>query len=83
MLELLGRGYVVEFCMAELEELSYKTYVTDALKVLIDNVAKIGGGSVLKKRYVETLPKVELQEQDTTEQATEIIERIKKGVNAL
>ena len=34
---------------------SYRVYLTDAAKILIDNTAHIGGGTVLNARWVETL----------------------------
>ena len=59
MLELLGKGYVIEHCMAFFrtheQELAYKTYITDGLKVLTEHSARQYGGSVLTRRFIEII----------------------------
>ena len=70
-----------------MEEYAYKIYVTDALMAIADNISKISGGSIMKQRYADMLPQkyddtIE-NSQESQEKAQEIIERIKKGVNAL
>lgn len=66
-----------------MEEQAYKIYVTDALKAVVENISKIGGGNTMKNRFVEMLPKLEIMERDTTKDAQNIIDRIKGGINAL
>ena len=55
MLDLIGKGYIVDHCVSlfnsRAKERLYQTYITDTLKCLNDNVAKIVGGSTLKARY--------------------------------
>lgn len=45
---------------AKNEELTYRIYITDALKVISENTAKFAGGSYIKNRYIDivngTLP---------------------------
>ena len=58
MLDLYGRGYVVEHCLNEIEmmlrERQYRAYVTDALMVVANNVAQALGGSQLQSRWMDT-----------------------------
>ena len=53
MLEVLGSGYVIEHCIAALDELgkkkTFETYVTDCLKALTENTA-----NKEEKRYMTT-----------------------------
>ena len=37
----------------QIQEQSYRVYVTDALKVITENTAKLGGGSYLRTRYYD------------------------------
>lgn len=39
----------------DLQELGYRIYVTDAVRLVVENTAKIGGGSLLSKRWADTL----------------------------
>ena len=36
-------------------ELSFRIYLTDAVRLAAENVAHIGGGSVMKARWADTL----------------------------
>lgn len=48
-----------DFCIAsfkrEQEELAYKIYVTDTLKLIAENTAKFGQGSYIKARYYDII----------------------------
>lgn len=59
MLEVMGRGYVMEYCISSLrkweKELEYRVYITDALKAIAENTAKNVGGTFLTKRYVDSV----------------------------
>lgn len=75
--EVLGRGYVIDYCIASLrrknKELAYRVYITDALKAVAENTSRYAGGTVLSKRFAEYLepPKKEMTAQ-------EVIDKIKK-----
>lgn len=57
MLEVCGRGYVIDHCIASLRrrnrELEFRVYVTDALKLISENTAKYVGGSYMPSRFAE------------------------------
>lgn len=57
MLEILGSGYVIEHCIAALDDLAQKkafeAYVTDCLKALTVNTAGQEEKSYMKSRYSE------------------------------
>jgi hypothetical protein len=46
------------------EELAYRVYVTDTLRVLTENTAKFAGGMVIKANYYDIINKKN-QQQDT------------------
>ena len=77
MLDLLGKGYVVDHCIAFLrkrrrqEELEY--YITDTLMYIAQNTANISGGKVPKKRFYEVMN----QKPEETRTAQDIINNIK------
>jgi hypothetical protein len=78
LIELLGRGYIVEHCIASYnrrtEERMYRIYMTDILNALNTNFAKYFGGSMYKERYadwIDTAPKE--KEKSGDEIAAEII----------
>jgi len=59
---LYGRAYVIEHCVETytrmMEERRYRAYLTDALMVLTENMAKFAGGKHLMKRWAdEFMPK--------------------------
>ncbi len=69
LLELYGRGYVIDHCIAafsrknktEAKETIYRAYVTDALKVVAENTSHyllpgkgaVDYGSAMTKRWIE------------------------------
>jgi len=81
MLDLIGKGYIVDHCVSlfndRMKERLYRVYITDTLKCLNDNVAKVVGGSVLKARYYDLLEEGNKKEIEKTgdEIALEIIRK--------
>lgn len=59
----------------EQEEKAYRVYVTDALRLTVENTAKFSGGNYIKARYIDIIePKK--QENRTCEEITaDIIQR--------
>lgn len=57
-----------------MNEENYKIYITDALKVISDNISHIFGGNSLSRRYIDF---ISLQEEIPEESAEEIIDRMK------
>lgn len=66
MLEILGKGYVIEHCIAFLKEKneakSFRIYVTDALSAICENTTHYLGtqgmvdcGRTITKRWVDVL----------------------------
>lgn len=74
MLELFGRGYVIEHCIAALkadnEEKAFKVYVTDALMAIADNTTHLVGaegvvdyGKKFEKRWADLITPQEQPEE--------------------
>lgn len=59
----------------------YEVYVTDALKAITENTAKMYGGSSLKLRYEDLLENSNKQEEART--AEDIISNIKNKINKM
>lgn len=59
----------------------YEVYVTDALKAITENTAKMYGGSSLKLRYADLLENSNKQEETRT--AEDIISNIKNKINKM
>lgn len=59
MVDLLGTGYVVEYCVSRYkhkqEEKQYRVYITDALMVIANNTARAFGGSTVTMRYSDII----------------------------
>ena len=57
-MELYGREYVIDhvlsFWKQEQKERKYRAYVTDALRLIGENTAKLSAGSYLVSRWVES-----------------------------
>lgn len=94
MLELYGRGYVIEHCLSEYkkrsEEKLYRIYVTDTLKAIAENTTHFAGldgmvdyGTTMSQRWIDVLePHEEIEESDDRsceEQVHDIWERIRNG----
>ncbi len=81
LLELIGKGYIVDHCVSlfnnKAKERLYQTYITDTLKCLNDNLAKVIGGSSIKARYYDLLEAGSKKESEKTgdEIAIEIIKK--------
>lgn len=81
MLDLIGKGYIVDHCVSLFEnrakERLFQIYITDTLKCLNDNVAKVFGGATLKMRYYDLLESGKKTESEKTgdEIALEIIRK--------
>lgn len=84
MLELMGSGYVIEHCIAAFrkkqEEKTYRAYVTDALRVIGENVARNGGGAYIPMRWIDlidTTPPPPEDKRSCAEQAADMWTRIR------
>ena len=91
LLELLGIGYVIDHCVSffhkKSEEKAYKVYVTDVLRLTLENTAKQTQGSYIEKRFADFL---ELQEniseddgKSEEEMAEEVISDIRNKLGRL
>lgn len=78
MLELFGAEYVTQHIMqtakAESDERLYRTYVTDSLQAIANNIGKAIGGTTVNKRFYDIVYKKPVKESRTAE---EIIEHMK------
>lgn len=89
---MLGREYVIDHCVSRLnleaEEQLYRTYITDSLKIIMENTARlVKEGKVIPSRYVDILnsmknpdPQNVVEEQKSADM---IISNIKNKLNAL
>lgn len=81
MVDLIGRGYVVQYCISlfreRQEKLLYQTYVTDALMAITNNIFHAFGGAEIKMRYFDIAKseQVETDERTGDEIAADIISR--------
>ena len=81
LLDLIGKGYIVDHCVSlfnnRAKERLFRTYITDTLKCLNDNLAKVIGGSSIKARYYDLLEAGSQKESEKTgdEIALEIIKK--------
>ena len=59
MLEVMGRGYVIDHVIASLrkqrKELTYRIYVTESLRIIAENTAKFVGGRMLTQSFVDII----------------------------
>jgi hypothetical protein len=79
LLELLGRGYVIEHCISSFknrtEEKAYKIYVTDSLYAIANGLYQyLGKGDAMEKRFIDIIEKSAPKKEETEE---EVIERIR------
>lgn len=87
MLDLMGKGYILEHCAMYLRKKQDKEllgiYVTDALKILTENTAKmVSEGVMLKLGYAEWAKQVKAPKKPL-ESAESIINRMKSKIGAL
>lgn len=78
-MELLGRQYVLDFCLSELsainKEKAYKIYMSDVLKALAEGFYSAHGGKIDLPRLYDLIYAPPMPEETRTE--TEIISDIK------
>lgn len=84
MVEVMGRGYVVDYCITSMHNLNrekaLQIYVTDALKHIAENTAKFCGGPYMQIRFADLL-----EPPKPLPKSEEIIRKIQKkmgGVDA-
>ncbi len=57
LVELLGAGYVVDYCVSRYkhkqEEKQFRAYLTDVLMYMNNSIANRFGGMVISKRYID------------------------------
>ena len=87
MLDLMGKGYILEHCVMYLhkkqDEELLSIYVTDALKILTENTAKmVSKGIMLKFGYVEWAKQAKAPKKPLGS-AESIINRMKSKIGAL
>ena len=81
MLDLFGRGYVIEHCITSFKNKTqmemYRIYVTDSMQALANMYSKTHGGTseIIPKRFYELIHPPKVKEEETAE---DIIDRIKK-----
>lgn len=84
MVELLGRQYVLDFCVSECsamnQEKAYRVYMSDVLKVLAEGYYAAHGGKLELPRLYDQLYGPTEPEETRTE--AEIIEDIKRKLLA-
>lgn len=89
LLELFGRGYVIEHCVSAFvkmqEDKAFRVYVTDALKAIADNTARQVKGATLSKRFVDLItPEPSAEEiADNEQRAQETISGIRRKIKEM
>lgn len=82
---MMDKGYVIDYCIAfirrEEEEKVYKIYLTDALRLISENTAKMVGGSYLQKRYIDLTDTPTEEKKELT--ADEIINNLKNKLRKI
>ena len=79
MLDLLGRGYVIDHVMAsfrkEKKDEAFRTYITEGLRIITENTAAAVGGSSLSMKFDDVLKSFDEDEDDgqTAEQKAEAV----------
>ena len=67
------------YCIArykrEQEEKAYRVYVTDALRLTVENTAKFAGGNYIKARYIDVIEQKKVDERTGDEIVEDIIKR--------
>ena len=89
MLELFGADYVIDHVLIEIkklnEEKSYKVYISDALRAIVNNSAQIAVEQrfyiLLQKRWIEIItPQETPQEIDDPRTCEEIVNDMWKRI---
>lgn len=67
------------YCIArykrEQEEKVYRVYVTDALRLTVENTAKFSGGNYIKARYIDVIEPKKVDNRTGDEIVEDIIKR--------
>ena len=74
-LELFGDEYYFEFIRQWDYERGYKFYVTDALKAIVGNTARLAGGSTLNRRYFDIITPEKQEPERKPEEIIDIVNR--------
>ena len=56
MVDLMGKGYVVDYCISLLrkkEQRRFQIYLTDVLMIINNNIQRCFGGAKINQRYAE------------------------------
>ena len=73
MVDLMGKGYVVDYCISLLrkkqEQRRFQVYLTDALMIMNNNIVRAFGGGKIKQRYADYFSK----KKEDTRSAKEIV----------
>ena len=68
MLELFGRGYVIEHCISALsrkqKENAFKNYVCEALRIITKNTATHEGATYIDGRFSDVIDTSKPKKQD-------------------
>ncbi len=87
---MLGKQYIIDHCINQIkkesEQTALKVYVTDALKAVVENTAKIGGGVTMRRRFadiINNVPDDEETKEDAQKRAKGIIDNMKAKLNSL
>lgn len=61
MVDLMGKGYVVDYCISLLrkkqEQRRFQVYLTDVLMVMNNNIVRAFGGGKITQRYADYFKK--------------------------
>ena len=78
----MGIGYVIEHYIAffkkEQHEKAYKSYVTDALRIITENTAKANGGRYLQARYAEMIEPLKEEKRTANEVIIDLKEKLRR-----
>ena len=82
MLELFGRGYVIQHCVAsfrkkQVNEL-FMCYVGEGIKIISENTANFCGGSSISVSFYDMLHPVDKKKQKT---AQEVIDHLRSKLD--
>lgn len=64
---------------AHRSDLAYRVYVTDTLRVISENTARLGGGSYMRMRYADMLSPEKEDTRDAGEIIAGIREKLREG----
>ena len=67
--------YCISRYKREQEEKAYRVYITDALRLTVENTAKFAGGSYIKARYIDVIEQKKQDNRTGDEIVADIIKR--------